>query len=150
METWEKELNQFMNEKKLFPYKKWNSTLIEWSKEYTSKMEGLDGIRSKTSVKDGKVEISLSINYEKEFFAYLQYLPEEQTGNPLLNISSTKYYNVAKKIRNILKVNENSNDMDYYEWNHDCIDFSEGLALEKGFVLQYITIQFKKYVQIKK
>ena len=35
METWENDLNEFMRELKLFPFEKWNKTLMEWCKEYT-------------------------------------------------------------------------------------------------------------------
>jgi hypothetical protein len=79
----------------------------------------------------------------------MQYIRNPDNAEPMLALSYTKSFNVKKQNAAIFKNIENDNEgteLEYYDWVHDNIDFEKEPTLNKEFVLECITLNFKKYM----
>jgi hypothetical protein len=154
METWKSDLQDFMRQMKFFPFESWNKDLLCWCKEYTKNLEGLDGVCTKVILSQkygalGRIELMIQLKHEKPFHIHLHYLPDSDTANPVLEINYTKCFNTNKQCAAIFKgqgIDKENEQLEFYDWAHDNIDFEKESALNKEFVMECITLNFKKYM----
>ena len=156
MEDWRNNLQNTLNQQKFYPYQEWNNALLDWCKEYALEIlryDNLDACTFKLSKPDkGKVQLVIAYKNVQPFIIYLQYVSDAETKTPVLQISFTETIDYSKRFAKKFMNNfteEDEDDDDYYKWIEDSIDFNnEPYALDKGFVLEYITIQFNKYLNL--
>jgi len=154
MENWKNELRDFMRQMKFFPYEIWNKDLLCWCKEYTKELDGLTDVYTKVVLSQkygakGRIELMIQLNDEKPFYIHMQYIRNPDNAEPMLALSYTKSFNVEKQNAAIFKNIENEKEgteLEFYDWEHDNIDFKKEPALNKEFVLECITLNFKKYM----
>jgi len=156
MEAWRNNLHNLLNQQKFYPYQEWNNTLYEWCKEYALEILRYDNLdacpRQLYKPDKGKVQLVIAYKNVQPFIIYLQYVSDTDTKTPVLQISFTEKIDFckrfAKKFMNNL-TDENEEEEEYYKWIEDSIYFKdEPYALDKDFVLEYITIQFNKYLNL--
>jgi hypothetical protein len=156
METWRKELQNLLNEIKINPYQEWNQKLHAWCKEYVIELLIHNDMhaftRSSNYPDKGKVQLWIKYKNQHPFIIYLIYISNAPTNIPSLQISFTEKFDYNKRFAKRLRNNfteEDEDDEDYYKWIEDSIHINdEPYALDKGFVLEYITIQFNKYLNL--
>jgi hypothetical protein len=154
MEAWRNNLHNTLNQNKFYPYQEWNNSLLDWCKEYAIEIiryDGLDAFPCQLSKPDkGKVQLVIAYKNVQPFIIYLHYVSNADTKTPVLQISFTEKIDYSKRFAKKFMNNftdENDDEEEYYNWIEDSIDFNyEPYALDKGFVLEYITIQFNKYL----
>ncbi|HQI46035.1 MAG TPA: hypothetical protein PLC59_08255 [Bacteroidales bacterium] len=151
METWKKELINFLKINNLYPYEVLNKNLEEWIKEYADVLNEITP-QIKTNVKlkyKCGFELKIMLNGKKPFYICVNYLANEKTEEPILKIKYTSKFNFSKEL-NAIKTNSISDKEDditqFYDWDEIESDYSNNPITEKGFVLMLITEQFKKYV----
>jgi hypothetical protein len=154
MENWKNELRDFMRQMKFFPYEIWNKDLLCWCKEYTKEFDGLTGVSTKVILSQkfdalGRIELMIQLNHDKPFYMHMQYIRNPDNAEPMLALSYTKSFDVKKQNAAIFKNIENDKEdteLEFYDWERDNIDFEKEPALNKEFVLECITLNFKKYM----
>ena len=154
METWKNELQDFMRKMKFFPYENWNKCLHSWCNEYTKELDGLTDVYTKVILSQkygalGRIELMIQLKHEKPFHIHMQYTRNPDNAEPMLELSYTKSFNVKKQCAAIFKNNVNDNEsteLEFYDWEHDNIDFEKEPALNKEFIMECITLNFKKYM----
>jgi len=156
MENWKNNLTGLLKQMKLYPYERWNNELHKWLKEYSSVVnDATSGVLAASGRKKNDyqtAEIRVDIRHEKTFFAFLKYEADEATGEPVLKITSTLRFYPEKEFASIFSDNsgeEKEDITDFYEMTEDTLHYSEEPIAENEFVMEYITIMFRKFAELR-